>query len=110
MADLTVTNLSRAGITPTLGAAGAGGDTFTNSDERAFVVVKNGGGSAITVTLDILTTVDGQAVTDPTVSVPASGERWIGPFPRNHYNNAQDKVTITYSSVTSVTVGVFRVP
>ena len=61
-----------------------------------------------TVTLDIKSTVDGQAVTDPTVSVPASGERVIGPFPTSIYNNANGKAKITYSSEADLTVAVCK--
>lgn len=107
--QLTVTPLTRAGVTPALTAADATGNTFLNGDEHTFLVVKNGGGAGITVSLDILTTIDGQPVTDRTVSVPAAGERWIGPFPKIYYNNASDLVTVTYSGVTSVTVGAFSV-
>lgn len=104
--QLTVTPLTRAGVTPAFTAADVTGNTFTN-DEHTWLVVKNGGGSSITVSLDILPTIDGQPVTDRTVTVPAAGERWIGPFPSAYYSNASGLVTVTFSGVTSVTVGAF---
>lgn len=106
MAILTPTAVSRAGNPLTSTAASAGGDSFPNTGKE-FLVIKNGGAAAITVTLDIQQTVDGQAVTDKTVSVAAGATVLIGPFPTGIYNDANGRVNITYSSVTNVTVDVF---
>lgn len=46
---------------------------------------------------------------DAVVAVPAGGERVIGPFPKARFNDASDKVLISYSGVTSVTVAVLEV-
>jgi hypothetical protein len=48
---------------------------------------------------------------DRVVSVPAGGERMIGPLSGSKYRNATTGVaSITYSGVTSLTLGVFDVP
>ena len=107
MATLTVQDVVRSGLNPSYASAAAGGDDFPNDGKRTFAHVKNGGASAITVTLDITQTVDGQAVTDPTVSIPAGEERMIGPFPVAYYGAS---VGLSYSDVTSVTVAAIRVP
>lgn len=110
MATLTVTAVSRAGVAaaPVAATAGAGGDEFEN-DGRTLVEVVNGGGAPITVTLDIKSTVDGGAVTDPTVSVAAGARKRIGPFPTGVYNDTTTgRAKVTFSGVTSVTVEAFR--
>jgi hypothetical protein len=104
----TVTPITRAGIvlTSLLAAADVAGETFP-TDGRQAVVVRNGGGSPITVTLNIIPTVDGQPVTDRTVVVAAGDTTVIGPFPPSAYRNPTSGLAqITYSSVTSVDVAV----
>lgn len=92
-------------------AAGAGGDTFINSGQEIFVV-KNGSGAPITVTFVTPTTVDNLAVSDLAVTVAAGATRSVGPFPPAWYNDTAQPggvVSVTYSSVTTVTVGVLKV-
>lgn len=108
MALLTVNEITRSGQAVSLVAAAAGGDTFPNTGGE-FVIVKNGDASPTTVTLDIKATLDGQPVTDRTVSVAAGAEVAIGPFPTNHYNDANQEVALTYSKITALTVGAFKV-
>ena len=109
MPTLTAQVISRAGLTPALAAADVGGDDFVNTGKE-FIYVANGSGAPIIVTLDIRPTVDGQAVTDRTISVPAGGDKFIGPIPTNVYNDAAEKVDITYSAVGSLTIGIFNLP
>ena len=98
------TGLASALATPDL----ANGNQFVN-DGQCFLYVKNASGSPITVTIDTPGTVDGLAIANLTVSVPATtGERMIGPFPPGIYGQADGKVYVDWSSVTSVTAGVFR--
>lgn len=106
MAVLTVTTITRAGVDAPVAAA-AGGDVFTNTG-REFVEVANAAGASITVT--VATTIDGTSVTPISVTVPATtGRRKIGPFPPGTYNNSAGQVALTYSAVTSVTVGVYTI-
>lgn len=108
MAALTVTPITRAGIPGTLVAAAGGGDTFANTGKE-FLEVVNGGGAPITVTIAVPYTVDGITLPGKTVSVTNGQRRLIGPFPSNIYNDPTlQTVGITYSAVTSVTVGVFQ--
>ncbi|MET8866534.1 hypothetical protein ABZW11_26650 [Nonomuraea sp. NPDC004580] len=67
----------------------------------------NGSGSSVTVTLATPGTVDGLAISDREVAVPA-GETWKIPVPRI-FAKADGRCDITYSSATSVTVGAFKV-
>lgn len=110
MALLTVQNITRSGLAPSYSAAAGGGDTIPSPDSETFLHVRNGGGSAITVTIATPGTVLGDlAVADVSVSVPAGGERMIGPLPYAHFADpATGNASISYSSVTSVTVAAIR--
>ena len=44
------------------------------------------------------------------VAVPAGEERLIGPFPKAAFNDANNKVQLTYSSHTGLTIAVLQVP
>jgi len=110
MATLTPQEIVLTGITPTLVAAEAGGDEFVNSG-RDFIHIKNGDASSMDVTINSQTPCDQGVDHDVVVAVPAStGEKFIGPFPKDRFNDAAGKVQITYSAVTSVTIGIVRLP
>lgn len=100
MAKLTVQNASLNGLDPDFENAAAGGDTFEN-DGSTVLHVKNGGGASIDVTVNSETKCNFGFDHDVTVSVPAGGERIIGPFPRNRFGSP---TSISYSDVTSVTI------
>lgn len=108
MAQLATQSITRAGLAPAYAAAAAGGDTFT-PDNRTLLHVKNGSGGALTVTVVTpRTDALGNAVADNAVSVPAAGERMIGPFPAEHYGDPTTGLaSLTYSAVTSLTIGAF---
>lgn len=110
MATLTPQEIVLAGITPTLVAAEAGGDEFVNSG-RDFIHIKNGDASAMDVTINSQAACDQGSDHDIVVNIPATtGEKFIGPFPKERFNDTAAKVQITYSAVTSVTIGIVRLP
>lgn len=105
---LTVQTVALAGVTPSYSAANVDGHSFAN-DGDTFLQVKNTSGSAITVTLQTPATVDGVALTDPTVTVPATtGDKMIGPFPTRAFNQAGGVVYVDFSAVTNVTCAAFH--
>jgi hypothetical protein len=106
MATLTVQAITLAGTTPSYTGAGTSGDEFTNPDGKAFLHVKNGGGSQITVTINSQVPCNYGHDHDITVQVSAGGEKLIGPFGPGRFNDTSGKVQVTYSSTTSVTVAV----
>jgi hypothetical protein len=109
VATVAVQGISRTGVAPTYAAASAGGDAF-RPGERTFVHVKNGGTAAITATIPTPGTVSGFAVADLAVSVPAGGERMIGPVSPDLFRSSTDGLAgITWSAVTSVTFAVLAV-
>jgi hypothetical protein len=112
-ANLTTNEIS-SNFTPALVAASVSGDAFTN-DGRTFLVVTNGGGSPITVTVAVQRTslkVPGAGTVTFAaipVSVTNGTTKWIA-VPTGPYNDVNSRVQVTYSAITSVTVGAFRVP
>lgn len=107
---LTVQALARTGLEPSFAAANADGNSWNNTG-REFLHVKNGA-TDVVVTVQTPRTVDGQAVTARTVTVPATEERMIGPFPPAIFNQGGalgDVVHVDYDDESNVTVGVFRV-
>lgn len=114
MADLPVSAPSVAGVNLNPAAASSGGDAILNTRGDVFLYVTNGGGSSINVTLAAVQTTRPADGTFPAstfgnqvVAVPNGQSRLIGPIPPA-FNDANGKVQVTYSSVTSVTVAAFR--
>jgi hypothetical protein len=110
MAELTVQDITRSGLDPTLSAASSGGDTFAH-DPSAFVEVDNASGSSVDVTFTSQYPSDPQGLSksDLVVSVPDGGRRFIGPFSDRAFADSDGFVNVSYSSTTSVTVGAFKV-
>lgn len=109
MAVLTAQSVVAAGTAPTYAAAAAGGDTCVAPAGRSWVHVKNGSGGAITVTVVSQATPGvGLATSSRAVSVPATtGERLIPIEDAAWVNATTGAISLTYSAVTSLTVGVF---
>jgi hypothetical protein len=103
MAALTVQNITKSGVEPTYASAAGGGDTFTNNGKTLFAL-DNGSGGTIVATIVTSATVDGLAVSDRTVSVPAGEIRWVCDLDPNVYGTT---VSVTYDGVTSLTVAAF---
>ena len=101
------------GLVPSLVAADTLGNFFSNlvaAEEKMFLVVNNGGGSPITVTIDSQIACDQGFDHDLAVVVTNGTEAWIGPLSKDRYNDSSGNVQVTYSAVTSVTVGAVGIP
>lgn len=112
MAILSVRKpFSDGGTAFTPDSANGGGDSFDN-DGKVFFYIKNGGGAGITVTFDSPNTcnfnLSNNAAHDLAVSVGAGAEKMIGPFPVPRFNDVNNRVQVTYSGVSSVTVAPIR--
>jgi hypothetical protein len=103
MATLTRQVIVRTGTGPTYAAAAVGGDKVPPGSNN-FLHVKNGGGAPITVTVDATRPCDQGYDHDLVVSVPAGGDRMIGPLPADRFAGTDSLVAVTYSGVGSVTV------
>jgi hypothetical protein len=121
MADLTKQDIVSTGLNPTFsnaggGGSGAGTDEILDNDGKTFLYVKNGNAGSIdvTITSEVTSkTIVGYGATtfsDLVVSVPASEERVIGPFPKTRFNDANGEVTVSYDEISSVTVAAIRLP
>lgn len=109
MAALTYAQASLTGADPGFAAADAAGDVLP-AHPNGFLVVRNDSAAAVTVTV----VTPGKSrfgvadEPDVTVSVPAGGERLIGPMERGLVTSDQGGVVIDYSAVTSVTRAAIR--
>jgi hypothetical protein len=112
MALLAPQQAAYPSFAPVYSAASAGGDTCMPADNTR-LVVKNGSGAPINVTISSFPNTNewGATIADLVVAVPAAGERWIGPFRGPaHADPVTGLVSISYSSATTVTVGLVAVP
>lgn len=106
MAALATQQIGLPSLLPTFAAAAGGGDTAAPGN-KSFLVVKNGGGASINVTLAVAGNDDfGNARPDLVVAVLNGTERYIPLNRAELINPSTDRIDITYSAVTSVTVGV----
>ena len=120
MATLTVATAAEAGVATADASAtsincSSGGDEFVNTGEE-LVIINNGSGGALTVTFaktsdtDIIDPVVGK-VTKANVATAVGAGKTVafGPFPIGGFNDANSKVQITYSGVTSLTIDVVKI-
>ncbi len=114
MADLTIQDVVEGGLAASYVAASAGGDAVLNLAGDVFLHVKNGDVSSHTVTItaqdtsEVVPGFGAMSKANVQVSVPAGGDRFIGPFPRAAFNDSLGKVQITYDAVTNVTIAALR--
>lgn len=110
MADVRITpqKLLPTGVTP----AFTGSLLTTNvyvvrNTGRCMVEVKKSGAGACDVTIDTPGSVGGLAIAQQVVNVIATtGDKMIGPFPPNIYNDGSGDVRITFSEITGLTMAV----
>ena len=108
--SVTTQPIVKTGLTPALTAPTADGDVIDTG--RVFLRVDNGGGASITVTVQTPVQVDGLDLSELIVTVPASGTKLIGPLSPSTFGRLvgtadAGRAYVDYSSVTSVTRGVF---
>ncbi len=106
----TPEQLVRGGLTASYNSSILTPDTHqvANNGRVFFHFLKSGAGSC-NVTFTTPGTVDGLAVADRVVVVPATtGDVFIGPFPQTIYNNGVNDIEFACSEVTGLTIGVFR--
>lgn len=109
MALLAKQAASVVGLNPvTMNTAAGGGDTVNVDVPGICLLVRNGDASAKTVTVVRPGTTYGTADPDIPVVIAAGNQAIIGPIPVD-FADTNGLVAITYSAVTSVTIGVFRV-
>ena len=107
MATLVPKAPARAANAFALVSAEVGGDEFVN-DGKCLIVIDNGSGAPITLTAETQQTVDGEEVADKEIVIPDAEQHLLGPWPKPIYNDGDGKVQLTYSGVTSLTIGIIQ--
>jgi len=108
MAALSVQSVSTAGTAPTYAPASAGGDTAPVGNGRVLHVF-NGSGASVTVTVVTPGTVNGLAIADAALVVPA-GDSGFVPLTNIYRNPSTGLANVTYSAVTTVEVAALQMP
>ncbi len=104
---LTAQQIVNTGIAPSYAAAAEAGNDFVN-DGRVFLHVKNTGTIKV-MTIATPRKVDGLDVEEVTVTIPATtGDKVVGPFAAETFNQAGGLVYVTYDSHSDVTVALLR--
>lgn len=108
---LTAQKIVRTGLVPTLVTPDASGAILPAG---TILVVKNGSGSSINVTVETPETRAGLAVTDQVVAVAAGATEYIGNFPASTFvrplgGSDPGVIYVDFSSITTVTVGALEV-
>lgn len=109
-ADLAVQDTNRQSglLDVTYSAANADGEQFLN-DGKTLLLVQNGSGSPLVVTVQTAQTVEGNAIADPTFTVAAGDDAILGPFTPSLFNQVADgKVYSDTDAQTSITVAAVR--
>ena len=108
--DVAVEKITRAGIDAADTGSLSVSDTYkVLNNGRTFLHFKKTGAGACTVTFISPRTVDGLALADPTVVVPATtGDVMVGPFETESFNDSVGKLAFTLSEITALTVAVLR--
>lgn len=103
---ITPQRATSAGLALTTEAANVDGNSIVQEGRRILVATNNSGAS-INVTLPTPGTVDGLAITDRVVAVPAGATRYIG-IMNAAYRQPDGSVWADYSAVASVVVAVLE--
>jgi hypothetical protein len=106
MALIAAQQVDVDGLNPTMTAAAASQE-FTCGDD-IMLYISNADASSKTCTVTTPGTVQGQAVGDVPIVVPAGERRIAGPFPRADFAAADGNADIVWSATTAVTFAVIR--
>jgi hypothetical protein len=110
VALISTQTVTPAGLTPALQACNTGGDTWSPT-ATTMLYVKNGDSVQHTITVHTTATVYGQPISNIAIPVPAGSEIMCGPFdPGMVANPATTVATVTYDTVTSMTIAAIQVP
>lgn len=111
MATISPQTIVIGGLTPAYAAVAAGGDEVVNDGGTYIEIVNSHATNSYTVTFTTPATVDGVAIDNPTVTVPGSSRRKVGPFNPTVFNNASGRVAVGYTGSapgTDLTIGAFK--
>ena len=108
---LAVQDIIRAGLAPAFTGSLSAANTYqVRNDGKTLLHFKKSAAVICTVTIVTTAEVDGKAVDDQEVAVPATtGDKMTGPFPPAIYNvKGQNYLEFTLSDVDGLTVAALR--
>lgn len=101
---VSIETVDRDGIAPSESVAIPADGVEIVNDGKMFVILKNEHTGAVVMTFQIAQTVDGESVTNKTVSVTNGTYKVVGPFPTNIYNQTGGKLYIDAATADVVKV------
>ena len=112
MPDVTLAaqKIVRAGLVPTYTTPLLTTNNYKfKNDGKTFLHVKKTGAGACDCTFTTPRTVGSLAIADPVVQVPATtGDKMIGPFEPDLFNDGDGNVTVTFSEITGLSAAVIQ--
>lgn len=108
MAAITPQERNIAGAAITFAGASGGGDTVKIDDDRTELLVRNGSGSSINVTLTAVKAMYGKTLANTVVAVAAGAIARIPLISDLYRNPSGGTVAVAYSAVTTVDVAAIR--
>lgn len=87
-------------------------DTYTlRNNGKTMLHVKKSGAGSCNVTITPAKTVAGHTLSTLVVAIPATtGDKFIGPFNTDLYDDPNHDVSFTFSEITGLTVAVVQLP
>ena len=107
MAVLSIQTVIPSGLPVSYANSAAEGDEFVN-DGQTFLAIRNQAGTAISVVIPTTATLSGYPLADQTIPVSANATVFAGPFGKSLFDNSSGRVSVQYSSVTSVSIAALR--
>ena len=109
---LTVTDFTRAGVAEPSEQNGdfTNGNYIASNDGRIGLIVRNANAGTQSITVLTPGTVDGLAIADLTISIPAGATRYIGPFGTGTFNQTDGSIYIDVSVATDLKFRPIRIP
>lgn len=109
---LTPDIVVEAGVAATYTGGLSTGNTYTfRNNGKTLLHFKKTGAGICAVTLVSPATVRGHAVAAGSASIPATtGDKFVGPFPSDIYDDGNHDVSFTLSDITGLTVAVIQIP
>ena len=108
---VSVEQALKSGLTATYTSSGllTANNYKVRNDGKVFLHFKKSGAGACTVTIVTPNTSQGLAISDQTVTVPATtGDVFVGPLPPSLFNNASSDVEFTISDTVGLSFAVIR--
>lgn len=107
---LSVEQVIKGGLAATYTGSLSGSNTYkVRNDGKVFLHFKKTSAGTCTVTITTPGTSQGLAISDQTITVPAStGDKFIGPLPMALFNDSASDVSFTLSDEEGLTVAVLR--